>query len=60
MVIIQPIDDFSDKYMVPINSEPFKTPGLTLHTLSNSKLIFFFFRIYSVGLPEFWALVKNI
>ena len=52
VVIIQPINDFSDKYMVPMNSEPFKTPSLTPHTLPNSNLSFLFFfilRIYSVA-----------
>ena len=60
MGIIQAIIDFSDKYMVPINSESFKTPGLTPNTLPNSKQIFFFMffeNLYSV--PEFWAFVIN-
>ena len=38
VIIIQPINDFRDKYMVPINSESFKTPSLTSHTLPNIKL----------------------
>ena len=40
VVIIQAINDFSDKYMVAINSESFKTPSLTPHTLPNSKILF--------------------
>ena len=40
--IIQAINDFSDEYMVPIDSESFKTPNLTPHTLPNSKLNNFF------------------
>ena len=43
MGIIQAIIDFSDKYMVPINSESFKTPGLTPNTLPNSKQNIFFY-----------------
>ena len=42
MGIIQAIIDFSDKYMVPINSESFKTPGLTPNTVPISKKIFYF------------------
>ena len=42
IIIIQPINDFSDKYMVPIDSESFKTPSLTPHILSDSKLNCFF------------------
>ena len=38
VIIIQPINDFSDEYMVPIDSESFKTPSLTPHTLPNSKM----------------------
>ena len=41
VVIIQAINDFSDKYMVAINSESFKTPSLTPHTLPNFKLILY-------------------
>ena len=44
VVISHPINDFSHKYMVPINSESFKTPSLTSHTLPKSKLSFFFFQ----------------
>ena len=40
--IIQANNGFSDKYMVPINSESFKTPSLTPNTLPNSKQIFFY------------------
>ena len=39
---MQPINDLSDKYMVPIDSESFKTPSLTPHTLPNSKLNIYF------------------
>ena len=48
--IIQAINDFSDKYMVPINSESFKTPSLTPNTLPNSKTIFIYIfeNLYSV------------
>ena len=56
VVIIQPINDFSDKYMVPINSESFKTPGLTPHTLPNSKRNIFFLFFQK---PKFWAFVEN-
>ena len=45
MGIIQAINNFSDKYMVPINSESFKTPSLTSHTLPNPKLSIFFLKI---------------
>ena len=60
MGIIQAIIDFSGKYMVPINSESFKTPSLTPNTLPNSKqnIVFIFFEnLYSVR--EFWALLIN-
>ena len=60
MGIIQANNGFSDKYMVPINSESFKTPSLTPNTLPNSKQIFFLYifeNLYSV--PEFWAFVIN-
>ena len=40
--IIHAINDFSDEYMVPIDSESFKTPSLTPHTLPNSKLNIYF------------------
>ena len=30
-VIFQPVNDFMDKYMIPISSESFKTPSLTSH-----------------------------
>ena len=40
--IIQANNGFSDKYMVPINSESFKTPGLTPNTVPNSKQNIFF------------------
>ena len=43
VIIIHLINDFSDKYMVPVDSESFKTPSLTPHTFPNSKLNFFFF-----------------
>ena len=42
VLIIQPINDFSDIYMVPVDSESFKTPSLTPHTLPNSKLNIYF------------------
>ena len=41
VVINQQINDFSDKGMVPINSESFKTPSLTPQTLPKSKLSIF-------------------
>ena len=44
VIIIQPINDLREKIMVPINSESFKTPSLTSHTLPNSKLGIFFFQ----------------
>ena len=54
MGIIQAIIDFSDKYMVPINSESFKTPGLTPNTLPNSKQnIFLHFSKISIRYQNF-------
>ena len=43
VVIIQLINDFSNKYMILFNLESFKTPSLTPQALPNSKLIFFCF-----------------
>ena len=51
--IIQAINDFSDEYMVPIDSESFKTPSLTPHTFPNSKLNFFFLLFEKFLVPEF-------
>ena len=58
-VIIQPINDFRDEYIAPINSGSFKAHSLTPYTFSNSKLSFFLFfeNLYSV--PEFWAFVDK-
>ena len=42
VIIIQPINYFSVKYMVPIDLESFKTPSLTPHTVLNSKLNIYF------------------
>ena len=42
VIIFQAINDFSDKYMVPVDLESFKTPNLTPHTLLNSKLNIYF------------------
>ena len=42
VILIQPINDFSDGLLVPIDSESFKTPSLTPHTLPNSKLNIYF------------------
>ena len=56
VVIIQPINDYRDKYMVPINSESFKTPNLTPQTLPKSKLnIFFLFS--KISLVQSWLKV---
>ena len=58
--IIQAINDFSDEYMVPIDSESFKTPSLTPHTLPNSKLnIYFVLFENSDSKFEIWAFVER-
>ena len=57
VIIIQPINDFRDEYMVPINSESFKTPSLTSHTLPNSKLDFF---LISIRYHNFEHLLDNM
>ena len=44
--ITQAINDFSDEYMVPIDSESFKTPSLIPHTLLNFNLNFFFILLF--------------
>ena len=56
---MQPINDFSDKYMVPINSESCQTPSLAPHTLLKAKTDFFFFLENLYSIPEIWAFVKN-
>ena len=62
VVIIQPINDFKDKYMVPVYSESFKTPSFTSQTLLNFKLRIFFkfwkFLISTRILNFFW-MTKN-
>ena len=59
VVIIQPINDFSDEYMVPINSGSFKTPSLTPHTLPYSRLIFIYIFLDIFLVLEFWEFVKK-
>ena len=54
---MQPINDFSDKYMIPIDSESFKTPSLTTYTLPNSKLNLFFSK--SLRYQNFEHLLKD-
>ena len=44
VITIQPINDFRNKCIVPINLESFRTPSLTSHTLPNSRLSIFFFQ----------------
>ena len=59
-MIFQPIDDFSDKYMVPVDSESFKTPSLIPQTLLNSKLnICFVLFENSNSKFEIWAFVEK-
>ena len=58
MVIIQPIDDFSNKYMVSVNPESFKTLSLTPHTLPKSKLSIFLFSKISIRYQNFEFLLE--
>lgn len=37
MAFFQPRNDFSEKYMIAINSESWKTPSLTPHKLPKAK-----------------------
>ena len=58
--LIQPINDFSDKFMVPINSGSFKPPSSTLHNLPISKLnISFYFSKISIRYQNFGAFVRE-
>ena len=60
VAIIQPINDFSDKFMVTINSGSFKPPCSTSHTLPISKPnIYFYFSKMSIWYQNFWAFVKK-